>query len=199
MKITILSHGPLLVNTYIVGDLNQDCYVIDPGYDEQSISKMIKKYHSGVKAILLTHGHYDHIGAVNELANMYKCKVYIHPFDFVMAKNPRLNYSFGTGRNYGIEVTVEDITNLNDENVEVIHTPGHSKGSICLYFKNDKVLFSGDTLFSDGVGRTDLYSSNINELNESLKKLMLLHDDVLVYPGHDEFTTIGSERNNLQL
>lgn len=199
MKLKIIMNGPLLVNTYIIGDTHQPCYVIDPGSDFLMISRYIKLHHTGIQAILLTHGHYDHIGAVNELVEQYHCKVYAHPLEMEIAKNPRLNYSSQFGGRYRVQDEISDIFTLQDPNIEIFHTPGHTKGSISILMKNEKLLFSGDTLFKNSVGRTDLFSGNEGALQKSLAFLLSLKEDLLVYPGHDEFTTIESERQNLKL
>lgn len=196
MKFDVIVNGPLEVNTYLVFNGVGECYLIDPGYDGDKIYKIVKKHDVKVKAILLTHGHFDHIGATNYLVNLFKSPVYLHPLDFKMVKSPSLNYSIAFNQPISLDVELSDITKLNNPEIEIIHTPGHSKGSISIYFKKDKLLFSGDTLFNKGVGRTDLYGGNEVELNKSINKLLLLDEDVMVLPGHGEATTILEEKLN---
>lgn len=194
MKFDLIVNGPLDVNTYLLYHEVGKCYVIDPGHDYKQIINFINRRHVKVTAIILTHGHFDHIAGVNELVKAFNCPVYLHLNDAKMVKSIALNYSFAFNESIIIDSYIEDINSLNNEDIEVIHTPGHSRGSCCLYLNNDKLLFSGDTLFKDGVGRTDLHGSSLDELNKSIKKLFLLDDDVIVLPGHGEETTILQEK-----
>ena len=195
-KMFCIVNGRLEVNTYVIGDEN-GCYIIDPGFDGKRISSYVDRRYEKVLGILLTHGHFDHIGAVDELAKKYNCPVYLHPGDYELIQDDDLNYSKSFNYKIILRSPLTDIMELNDPNIEVLHTPGHSRGSVCIYFKEEKTLFSGDTLFERSIGRTDLYGSNQDDMAESLIDIFNTYeDDVKVYPGHDVMTTIGFEREH---
>jgi glyoxylase-like metal-dependent hydrolase (beta-lactamase superfamily II) len=132
-----------------------------------------------IRYIILTHGHPDHFGAVDELKKATQAPIVIHPADSWFIKPDK-------------ELKNDDEIKFGSLSLKVIHTPGHSKGSICLYISGH--LFSGDTLFSEGFGRTDLPGGSTQEMKKSLKRLSALPDETSVYPGHDETTTIKKEK-----
>ncbi len=201
----------MLVRKLVVGDLQTNCYVlgdeeskeglvIDPGGDSQEIEKVIQDEGLDIKYIILTHGHADHIAALSELKKKTKAMILIHPADSDMLVEPSYNLSFFTGENL---VCPEADKFLDDGNkiklgaldLEVLHTPGHSPGGISLF--TDRVIFTGDTLFCEGIGRSDLPGASHDQLLLSIKnKILSKPDDTVVYPGHGPETTIGEEKRS---
>ncbi|MFH1074606.1 MAG: MBL fold metallo-hydrolase [Candidatus Firestonebacteria bacterium] len=198
----------LLIKPVIVGEICTNCYlvadqdtkegvVIDPGAEFEKIWKTIEKNGILVKKIVATHGHYDHLGAVNELRNKTRAEFLIHKEDVIFAGHPEKNGSafFGDGTvsaKADAFLKAGDIVKAGRLELKVIHTPGHSPGGICLL--TGEYLFSGDTLFYGSIGRTDFPNAAFETIMESLGKLMKLPDAVKVYPGHGPYTTIGHER-----
>lgn len=183
-------------NTYIVTDQESgETAVIDPSLPEESlIEKLnVKK----VKYILLTHGHFDHIGGVNLVKEKTGAKVVIHKEDEEMLCDKNKNYGTDNTPIYA-DVLVEDGTELmlGDSKIKVLHTPGHTKGGVCYIFEDDRIIFSGDTLFKLTAGRTDLYGGDARTELKSLIKIGDLEGDYVVYPGHDDSTTLQFEREN---
>ena len=190
----------LSANTYVLIDSKKNCVVIDPGKDYSGIVDFIKEKGLAPQAILLTHGHFDHIGGIQVLKDAFDLPVYIHQADESLLKKPKLNGSDKFSRvNISFNINVNYLKeneelNILEEPISIIETPFHTNGSVCFYLKDSHMLFSGDTLFLESVGRTDFIVSNPKLMNNSLRKLMKLPDDVVVYPGHGETTTIKHER-----
>ncbi len=190
--------GVLDVNCYIIGDdPTGKAAAIDPGGDADKIVSLLEANNLELSYIILTHGHGDHIGGVKELQEKTGAPLYIHRDDLSMIKDKRKNYSVDMGMS--IELTTDhfvadgDKLSLGNLKLEIIHTPGHSRGGICI--KVNQVLFTGDTLFSNSIGRTDLIGGNHEQLVQSIKeKLMILSDEITVFPGHGPATRIGIER-----
>ncbi len=193
--------GPFEVNCYIFGDKRtKEVLVIDPGEDFPLIWETISQAEYQVKGIVLTHGHADHIGAVTELKNRTSAPIYIHPEDKEMLTDPKLNRSLY----FGFSVTSPaadkflkegDLLQIGALTLKVTHTPGHTPGGICLEY--DKILFTGDTLFAGSIGRTDFPGSSFQTLINSIKKkILILSDEITIYPGHGPSSTIGEERVN---
>ena len=185
-------------NTYLVGN-EQEFVIIDPSVDIRNILYIIRKKFAKSKllGIILTHGHYDHFVSIEDVQKVFNVPVYISKEDFPKLTNLNLSCGFF----FGI-TSLPKITNililpqelkLGTLEFKIINTPGHTNGSVCL--KIEDALFTGDILFNDGVGRTDLPTGNVNKLNESIKLLMKLNEDLKVYPGHGPSTTIGYEKN----
>lgn len=201
MKIEQLVVGDLGVNCYIVScEKTKEAVVIDPGDYAKSILDKIENLN--IVAIINTHGHADHIGANQKIKDATHADIMIHCNDAQMLLDPRLNLSVFLGE--GIEsypadriLNSGDTINVGDIVLKVIHTPGHTKGGICLY--TDGILFSGDTLFAESIGRTDFPGGSMQELIHSVtEKLLTLPDDTRVLPGHGPSTTIGWERMHNQ-
>lgn len=201
MNISVYNLGPISTNCYIISNsTTKDAVIIDPADEANRIKEAVKNEKVNVKAILLTHGHFDHILAAKEIANYYNVKIYASEHEKELLADSYKNCS----SNIGIMLTPivpdvllkdQEIITLADMKIQIIHTPGHTKGSLCYYFVDDKILISGDTLFKDSVGRTDLPTGNSSMLLKSIsEKLMLLEDDVSVLPGHGESTSIGYEK-----
>ncbi|NLV15775.1 MAG: MBL fold metallo-hydrolase [Syntrophomonadaceae bacterium] len=197
-----LELGGIGANCYIIGcEETKEGAVIDPGGGAASILKVVKEEGLVIKYIINTHGHIDHIGANTEIKEATGADILIHEKDAKMLTSSAANFSMFMGR----KVTSPAASWLLKDGdtikigktiqLEVIHTPGHTQGGICL--KTGNVLFSGDTLFASSIGRTDFPGGSYKTLISSIKeRLMSLDDDVVVYPGHMQPTTIGYERRN---
>jgi len=194
----------MLIKTLLVGELQTNCYlvwddktkegiIIDPADEANFISEQILSLKFKPVAIYATHGHFDHILASYELQLAFTIPFYIHPKDLFLVNNLTKNASFWTKRKI-IEMPPKEVRpprGRTSKGIEILHTPGHTPGSVCLYFSNEGILFTGDTLFADGVGRTDLsYSSKI-DLSASLEKIFKLPPKTKIYPGHGESSTLG--------
>jgi glyoxylase-like metal-dependent hydrolase (beta-lactamase superfamily II) len=201
MQVIKKSLGQMGTNCYLVWDEKTlEAAVIDPGFEDQRISDSINENKLKVKYILLTHGHFDHLGGVNQIRKLTGAKVLIHENDADCLLDPRRNLSVLAGMSMVLEpadgyLKETETVSLGKLVIRVIHTPGHSKGGICLLAEDQ--LFAGDTLFNTSIGRTDFADGDLNELlNEIEKKLFILDDATTVLPGHGENTTIGYEKMN---
>lgn len=202
MSVTIrtIPCGPYQANAYLVyTEGRDDCVVVDPGDDFQGLLNAISRSGRKLSAILLTHGHFDHILAAGPLAKETGAQVYVHEEDLEMinddAKNAYMaDVSTLPAPKDILAVEYEDTLDAAGMHFEVIHTPGHSKGSVCLFLSEDKTMFTGDTLFQAGVGRMDLYGGSPMRMRASLRKLFAMEGSIAVYPGHGGFTTIAAER-----
>ena len=203
MKITNLPSGALQVNTYLVVDEETNKgFVVDPGGYNPVLAKKVKEENIEIEYIFITHGHSDHICGVNEhKAEFEGAKVVAHKEEEAMLHDTRYNFSTEFGMPYTVDADV--YANEGDEfivgnmELKIIHTPGHSPGGMCIYAANENVLFSGDTLFRQSVGRTDFPGCSFKVLAESIKrKLFLLPDETQVFPGHMGPTQIGFEKRS---
>jgi len=198
MIIKRLVAGPFETNCYIVGsEVTKAGMIIDPGDGAEQILGTVNDLELDIKLIVLTHGHLDHIGALKEVKEAIKAEVAIHADDaYFLQKRPlqaAFGFSYPDTPHPDRLLKGGDSVDVGDLHFTVIHTPGHSPGSICLL--GHGVLFSGDTLFNYGIGRTDFPGGSYNQLMNSIHtKLMVLPDDTPVYPGHGPGTTIGAER-----
>ena len=183
-----LALGAYQTNCYLVwGEDSPSCVVIDPGYEPETILYEVKKLVKEIAAILLTHGHFDHVGAVKDLAAETGCPVYLCPEDLSMPAQ------MTAGPLYYTNTYAEgDFVELAGLSFKVLHTPGHTPGSVCLMCEN--AIFSGDTLFWGSCGRTDLPGGSWSTIRVSLKRLADLLGDYDVYPGHGDSTTLSFER-----
>ena len=188
-------------NCYIVFDQeSKETMVVDPAGDVDRIIEMIEILKGNLKYIFLTHCHGDHIGGVTELKERMGGKILIHRDDAEGLNNPKINLTEIIDEFKEIELEAdsrmndEDLLHLGNLEFKLIHTPGHTIGSACLYQKEQKMLISGDTLFRGTWGRTDLPTSDFKQIIDSItNKLMILPDDTIVYPGHGVSTTVGYE------
>ena len=195
-----ISLGELGANCYFVTSGN-DSLVIDPGDSSEMLLNLINEFGAEkFKYILLTHGHFDHIGNTAALKKMYPdSKIVISEKEKEFTTTPRLNLSLFFGSDcepFKADITVDDgdILPFGDERIKVMSTPGHTIGSVCYLFSD--CLFSGDTLFRESIGRVDFPTGNDEEMKNSLKKLYNLPGNPVVYCGHDASTTLDSERKN---
>lgn len=185
-------------NMYILVDENtKKCAVIDPGGAKDKILNYIKSNSLNLEYILLTHAHGDHIGAVNYIKSKTGAKVVAHSEEkeLLLDNRKNLSYSMHCGPqevDADIYVNDKDKLDLGELRLSFIHTPGHTKGCMCIRVNNE--MFTGDTLFAGSIGRTDLYSGNYKQIEKSLKKLAKYEDNVKIYPGHGPSSTLGIEK-----
>ena len=201
MKFTSFISNLIQEIVYICYDENtKDAVVIDPGGNGKKIIKVLEEKELNLKAVLLTHAHFDHIGALPELMGKYDVKLASHKDEIPIISNSKMNFS----RDY-VKKPIEIIPDIlfDEDKVYsfgsidffVYHTPGHTPGSCCYYDEKEKILFSGDTLFREEIGRCDLYLGDEDKIIKSIQEILFsLDDDVKVYPGHDMPTTIGHEK-----
>ena len=201
MKVGKFVLGPVATNCYIgINEETKECFIVDPATCPPEFVSYIKNAGLTVKAVLLTHGHFDHIMGLDALLKEFSVSVYAHEAEREVLESEQLNssasmlgqpYSF-SGADY---VTNRQELRIAGFEILVIYTPGHTIGGCCYYIEKEKALFSGDTLFHGSVGRTDLPTGSMGQLVSSVRdRLFVLPDDTQVYPGHMEETTIGYEK-----
>ncbi|MEQ2526173.1 MBL fold metallo-hydrolase [Robertmurraya yapensis] len=195
--------GPLQTNCYIVADYKKNCLIFDPGEEGKKLINRLEQRKLKPQAILLTHAHFDHIGAVDDIRDKYNIPVYIHTNEKNWLMDPSLNGSqfFMMGQIKAKQadqlITSEGEMTVGDFTFEVFETPGHSPGSVSFYFKNDGFVVAGDALFQGSIGRTDLPGGNHEVLISSIhKKLLVLPEETIVLSGHGETTTIENEMDS---
>lgn len=205
-----ISMGSLEIQQYVVSVCATNCYfaindaarevlIIDPGASAEKLAEKVKEQKLIPAGILLTHGHFDHAGAAEELARLLDIKIYAHEAERETLETPALNLSGWEGKSasYHADIYVQDEQELElaGFQIRVLFTPGHTTGGCCYYFTEQGVVFSGDTLFERSVGRTDFPKGSASQLIRAIReKLMVLPDDTAVYPGHGDMTGIGAER-----
>ena len=177
MKVKRLAVGSLEANGYIIYQKEGgDCYIVDPGYSPDKFIKFVDENKLNVIGILLTHHHYDHVGAVNKIKELKKCPVYIHRNDLKMYRSK-----------VEVEMKDGDIIMLEDEAIKVLNTPGHTEGSVCLFSEKSKLVFTGDTIFNVDIGRTDLQDGNPHKMLATMKNIVdSWGDEITIYPGHGD-------------
>lgn len=197
------SLGPIQTNCYIVSNKSKECLIFDPGEEAQRLLKEIRA--NGLKplAIFLTHTHFDHIGAVDEVRDEFRIPLYVHEKEVKWLQDPLKN---GSGKyvelpNYVVRepedehiIRKEQLFTISDFSFKAVFTPGHSPGSISYIFEDDGFAIVGDTLFERSIGRTDLIGGSTSVLLKSIhEKLLSLPEDTIIYPGHGEYTTTAAE------
>ena len=205
--------GMVKTNCYVVANATtKECIVIDPGAAPRQLAERVRQDGLTLVAILLTHGHFDHVAAAESMGKEFDVKVYAHEAEAETLRDADKNASWmlGAHETYDADVFLKDgeVLHLAGFEIKVLHTPGHTVGGCCYYIPEEAVLFSGDTLFAQSVGRTDLEGGSMSQLVRSIReKLLILTEeavgvdsnsetkhDITVYPGHNEVTTIETER-----
>jgi hydroxyacylglutathione hydrolase len=197
----ILPVGPLQCNCSIIGDeATHEAMVIDPGDNIDDILALIRKHNLQVKQIVVTHAHIDHVGGAMKLRAATGAPILLNQNDYDLLKMLDVQAAWIGVQNPGkVEidrsVTTGETVSAGQHTAQILHTPGHTEGSICLYFAPEKKLIAGDTLFAGSIGRTDLPGGSMQKIMRSLHETVLaLPDETVVVPGHGELTTIGEER-----
>jgi hydroxyacylglutathione hydrolase len=201
IEILTVPVGQMQSNCYIIFDESiKQCLVIDPGDDWEYLVSQIQEKNLVVSVIIATHGHFDHIMGVFPIQKTFNVPFMIHKDDEFLLQDMRssarhfLNIEAGPAPIADCNLKEKEAILLSANKFEVVHTPGHTPGSICLYNKKDKILFTGDLVFAEGgVGRTDFSYSNQSELEKSIARVFKLPKDTIIYPGHGPSTTIGDE------
>ena len=200
MKVTTLMLGPIATNCYVVETGDGSCIVLDISEEIGKLTAYLEANALTVSAILLTHGHYDHIGGVARIQKAYQAPVYVHAADAAMLTSEKesmatwlANQPFDPVTKFQTIQDGETIS-IGSLSFHVLHTPGHTSGSVC--YQCEDVLFSGDTLFRLSRGRTDFPGGSDADMLQSLKRLYDLPGDYTVYPGHNEATTLQYERDH---
>ena len=192
--------GPVYTNCYIAKNKETgEALIIDPADSPSKIELKVNAMGARPVAVLLTHGHFDHIMGVEAVREKYQIPVYACRQEEEMLREPSVNMTDRMRKPCSIvpDVFLDDLQVFEAAgfSIQMIHTPGHTKGSCCYYLKEEGVLFSGDTLFCGSVGRTDFPGGSASQIRDSLHRLLAaLPDDTSVYPGHDTSTTIGYEK-----
>ncbi len=196
------------IKKFVLGSFQTNCYivykdnnaiVIDPGDDAKKIKKFLLENQLNLLAILLTHGHCDHIGAVDMLYQEYKCEIYLHEEDHIYLTNPKYNLSTMLSLPLIIHSPVKKAPNniqIGQFNISFIHLPGHTPGSCMIEFVDEGIIFSGDVLFKGSIGRYDFPLSSKHDTCMTIKRLYDYDHDAIVYPGHGESTSINNEKQN---
>lgn len=202
MKIISMVLGPVRTNCYfLINEDTKETIIIDPADNGSAIIERITREGLTPVAILLTHGHFDHIMAAKEVSDEYRIFIYAYYEEWDLLKDTSLNAGYLIKADIALhphkELKDNEILHIAGIELLVIHTPGHTKGSVCFYNKESQVLISGDTLFYESVGRTDFPTGNSDTIQKSIsEKLFRLEDATKVYPGHGEMTTIGHEKRH---
>ena len=206
MRINHYVVGMVQTNCYIViNDETKECFIIDPGASPKQLADKIKQDNLTPVAILLTHGHFDHVAGAKGLAEEFEIKIYANEAEADTLRDPQKNVSWMVGckDSYDADVFLKDeeVITLAGFEIKVLHTPGHTEGGCCYYIAEEGVIFTGDTLFAQSVGRTDFPGGSMSQIVRSIQeKLMTLNEagnletDIMVYPGHNDPTTIETER-----
>ncbi|WP_294579219.1 MBL fold metallo-hydrolase [uncultured Thomasclavelia sp.] len=187
--------GNMQTNCYLIIN-DTDCIIVDPGAQGKKLHRFLTEHELSLQAILLTHGHFDHVGAVDYLYEKYHCPIYINQEDIAMLKNPRLNLStFEEPFIVNAPVlAAEETMKIAGIQMQWLHLPGHCPGASMIYLVNDGIIFSGDVLFKGSIGRFDFPNSSKYDTLKSIEKIKALDFDAIVYPGHGPSTTLKEER-----
>ena len=195
-----------ITNCYIVYDENNDGVVIDPGDEAEKIIEEIKNRKCNVKYIVITHAHADHMGALAKVHKETGAKivVYINDLEALLDKQENYSEKFNIEKQGILEKDVllvkdKDVLNVGNLKFEIIHTPGHTAGSMCILEVTNNKLFTGDTIFEDCYGRCDLYSGDFECMIESLRKIFNRFDDIMIYPGHGEEVNLTRAKKYIKM
>lgn len=201
LKINQLELGPIQTNCYIISDDQKNCLIFDPGEESAKIEAVLKKKGLTPLAILLTHAHFDHIGAVDDIRERYSIPVYLHHLEKDWLSRPNLNGSgkYAAMPDYRLKdadvlLTDEKILEIGSFKMDIFHTPGHSPGSVSYSFGNEGFAIVGDVIFRGSIGRTDLIDGSEKRLLQSIEESILpLPEHMILYPGHGPETTPEQE------
>lgn len=204
MKIKCFTVGLFQTNMYILSNAYNEALIVDPACqtpaEQQAVLRYIEQEKLGVCALMATHGHLDHLWGAAWTSKQFQMPLLIHPNDMPLAEAMQQQYDmFGMrakAQPFPMDNLQSSVWNLQSKicNFHLLSTPGHTQGSVCLYWPDEHLLLSGDTLFCCGYGRTDLPGGNMGQLMQSLDNLFALPADTRVFPGHGEVTTIGAEK-----
>lgn len=199
LRINSLVLGMVATNCYLVQNTEtEELLIVDPADSPERIGQQAAKMGGRVCAVLLTHGHFDHMTAADACRKKYGVPIYACGEEREVLRNPSYNLSgmWASPLTLEADVYVEDkeLLNLAGFEIEVLHTPGHTAGSVCYYIRAEHTLLSGDTLFAGSYGRTDFPTASMQKMRESIRRLMELPEDTDVRPGHGEATTIAEEK-----
>ena len=199
----IISVGPLQCNCSIIGDeTTREAMVIDPGDDIEDVLTIVRKHNLQVKQIAITHAHIDHVGGAMKLRAATGAPILLNQNDYALLKMLDVQAAWiGMPAPGKVEIdhsiTTGETVSAGSHTANILHTPGHTEGSVCLYFPAEKKLIAGDTLFAGSIGRTDLPGGSMQKIMRSLHQTVLsLPDETVVVPGHGPLTTIGQERES---
>lgn len=199
----ILPVGPLQCNCSVIGDeATREAIVIDPGDDIEQVLQIVHKHNLKVQQIVITHAHIDHVGGAMKLRKATGAPILLNQNDYALLKMLDVQAAWigmATPEKVAIDQSIgqDDVVNAGSHSASVMHTPGHTEGSICLYFAPEKLLIAGDTLFAGSIGRTDLPGGSYKKIMTSLHdRVLALPDETTVVPGHGPMTTIGDERES---
>ena len=199
----IIRVGPLQCNCSIIGDeTTREAMVIDPGDEIEDVLALVRKHNLQVKQIVITHAHIDHVGGAMKLRAATSAPILLNQNDYALLKMLDVQATWiGVPAPGKVEidrsVTTGETVSAGSHTAQILHTPGHTEGSICLYFAPEKKLIAGDTLFAGSIGRTDLPGGDMQKILRSLHTTLLtLPDETVVIPGHGQLTTIGAERES---
>jgi len=199
----IIPVGPLQCNCSIIGDeATREAMVIDPGDDIEDVLALVRKHNLQVKQIVITHAHIDHVGGAMKLRHATGAPILLNQNDYALLKMLDVQAAWtGMSAPGKVEIdqnlTTGDAVKAGSHTAGILHTPGHTEGSVCLYFPVEKKLIAGDTLFAGSIGRTDLPGGSMRKIMQSLHGTVLaLPDETIVVPGHGPLTTIGEERQS---
>lgn len=205
IKVSI-ANSDHITNTYLVYDETKEAILIDPGDEEEKILERIRTLQLDIKYIGITHAHADHIGAVERIVNETNAKVLVHENDYLALLSEKENYRemMNVKKQY---IDENRIIKVNDNytfkvgslKFEVLHTPGHTSGCICLFESTSNILFTGDTIFADCYGRCDLETGDFTKMVISIRKLFNRFTDVIIYPGHDEIVNIDKAKRKIRM
>jgi hydroxyacylglutathione hydrolase len=199
----IIPVGPLQCNCSVIGDeTTREAIVIDPGDDIEDVLELIRKHNLQVKQIVITHAHIDHVGGAMKLRTATGAPILLNQNDYALLKMLDVQAAWiGVATPGKVEIDQSigqaDTVQAGSLTANVLHTPGHTEGSICLYFPMEQKLIAGDTLFAGSIGRTDLPGGSFEKIIHSIReKVLALPDETIVVPGHGPLTTIGEERES---
>ena len=197
----ILPVGPLQCNCSVIGDeATREAMVIDPGDDIEDVAAILRKHNLKVKQIVITHAHIDHVGGAMKLRALTGAPILLNQNDYALLKMLDMQATWvGMPATGEVKIDAElghgASLSAGGLSANVLHTPGHTEGSVCLYFPAEKLLIAGDTLFAGSIGRTDLPGGSVEKIMRSLhQRVLALPDETVVIPGHGPKTTIGEER-----